>query len=132
MDYSGCNAKICGNAFDKLGHGAVVCAGPTVTMAWKLNEAEDTSYLDQAKAAAEELLERNSSHESIVNRILNAVKSDDPVMLATVAQEVMALTSAENLVKIAKGPDIKELSEGELLYYISIALSDAGAALLTY
>lgn len=53
IDYSGCNAKICGNAFDKLGHGAVVCAGPTITMAWKLNEAEASTYLDQAKTAAE-------------------------------------------------------------------------------
>ena len=88
--------------------------------------------LDQAQAAAEELLSRNSSYDALVKRIISAVKSDDSVMLATVAEEVMALTSAENLVKIAKGPDIKELSEGELLYYISIALSDAGAALLTY
>ena len=55
MDYSGCNAKICGNAFDKLGHGAVVCAGPTVTMAWKLNEADAGEYLSQAKAAAERM-----------------------------------------------------------------------------
>ena len=55
MDYSGCNAKICGNAFDKLGHGAVVCAGPTVTMAWKLNEADAGEYLAQAKAAAERM-----------------------------------------------------------------------------
>ena len=55
MDYSGCNAKICANAFDKLGHGAVVCAGPTVTMAWKLNEADAGEYLTQAKAAAERM-----------------------------------------------------------------------------
>ena len=55
MDYSGCNAKICANAFDKLGHGAVVCAGPTVTMAWKLNEADTGEYLSQAKAAAERM-----------------------------------------------------------------------------
>ena len=55
MDYSGCNAKICANAFDKLGHGAVVCAGPTVTMAWKLNEADAGEYLAQAKAAAERM-----------------------------------------------------------------------------
>ena len=55
MDYSGCNAKICANAFDKLGHGAVVCVGPTVTMAWKLNEAEAGEYLTQAKAAADRM-----------------------------------------------------------------------------
>ena len=55
MDYSGCNAKICGNAFDKFGHGAVVCAGPTVTSAWKAAEIDGADYLDQALAAAERM-----------------------------------------------------------------------------
>lgn len=55
MDYSGCNAKICGNAFDKFGHGAVVCAGPTVTAAWKSNESGGADYLEQALAAAERM-----------------------------------------------------------------------------
>lgn len=55
MDYSGCNAKICGNAFDKFGHGAVVCAGPTVTTAWKIAETDGNDYLDQAYAAAERM-----------------------------------------------------------------------------
>ena len=44
----------------------------------------------------------------------------------------MQETSEDNLVKIAKGPDVKDLSDGELLYYISVALADAAAALLTY
>ena len=55
MDYSGCNAKICSNAFDKFGHGALVCAGPTVTMAWKTAETDGTDYCQQAVAAAERL-----------------------------------------------------------------------------
>ncbi len=55
MDYSGCNAKICGSAFDKFGHGAVVCAGPTVTAAWQLSESDGKDYLDQAVAAAERM-----------------------------------------------------------------------------
>ena len=66
MDYSGCNAKICGNAFDKLGHGAVVCAGPTVTMAWKLNEAEPDTYLDQAKAAAERMKKNLTRYTTVL------------------------------------------------------------------
>ena len=66
MDYSGCNAKICGNAFDKLGHGAVVCAGPTVTMAWKLNEAEETAYLEQAKAAAERMKKNLTRYTTVL------------------------------------------------------------------
>ena len=55
MDYTGCNAKICSNAFDKFGHGAVVCAGPTVTAAWKQTESNGTDYIEQAVAAAERM-----------------------------------------------------------------------------
>ena len=55
MDYSGCNAKICSNAFDKYGHGAVVCAGPTVTAAWKTAESDGVDYLDHSLAAAERM-----------------------------------------------------------------------------
>ena len=55
MDYSGCNAKIASNGFDKFGHGCVVCAGPTITAAWKSAETDGTDYLDQALAAAERM-----------------------------------------------------------------------------
>ena len=66
MDYSGCNAKICGNAFDKLGHGAVVCAGPTVTMAWKLNETDEGTYLEQAKQAAERMKKNLTRYTTVL------------------------------------------------------------------
>ena len=66
MDYSGCNAKICANAFDKLGHGAVVCAGPTITMAWKLNEVDDVAYLEQAKAAAERMKKNLTRYTTVL------------------------------------------------------------------
>ena len=55
MDYSGCNAKICSNAFDKFGHGAVVCAGPTVTAAWQQTESDGKDYLEHAVSAAERM-----------------------------------------------------------------------------
>lgn len=55
MDYSGCNAKICSYAFDKFGHGAVVCAGPTVTAAWQQAQSDGKDYLEQAVAAAERM-----------------------------------------------------------------------------
>ena len=55
MDYSGCNAKICSHAFDKFGHGAVVCAGPTVTAAWKQAQTDGRDYLEQAVQAAERM-----------------------------------------------------------------------------
>lgn len=49
-DYSGANAKNCGYAFDKYGHGAVVCAGSSVTGAWR--EAENgEDYVEAARQA---------------------------------------------------------------------------------
>ena len=55
MDYSGCNAKICSNAFDKFGHGAVVCAGPSVTGAWRTDEIDGTDYITCAQQAVERI-----------------------------------------------------------------------------
>jgi len=55
MDYSGCNAKICSYAFDKFGHGAVICVGSTITTAWKRAESDEKSYLEQGIAAAERM-----------------------------------------------------------------------------
>lgn len=55
MDYSGCNAKNCSFAFDKFGHGAVVCAGPTLTSAWKAAGTDGCDYLEQAMTAAERM-----------------------------------------------------------------------------
>lgn len=49
-DYRGANAKNCSFAFDKLGHGAVVCAGSSILGAWK--EGEDTLEEAARKAAA--------------------------------------------------------------------------------
>lgn len=55
MDYSGCNAKICSNAFDKFGHGAAVCAGPTITSAWQQADSDGRDYLEHAVAAVERM-----------------------------------------------------------------------------
>ena len=66
MDYSCCNAKICGSAFDKLGHGAVVCAGPTVTTAWKIEESDGTDYVDRAVAAAERMKKNLTRYTTVL------------------------------------------------------------------
>ena len=66
MDYSGCNAKNCSFAFDKFGHGAAVCAGPTVTMAWKTAETDGTDYLEQALAAAERMKKNLTRYTTIM------------------------------------------------------------------
>ena len=66
MDYSGCNAKNCSFAFDKFGHGAVVCAGPTITQAWKTAETDGLDYLDQALAAAERMKKNLTRYTTIL------------------------------------------------------------------
>lgn len=47
-DYSTANAKNCSYAFDSVGHGAIVCAGPCVTMAWQDPERCQQDYLQLA------------------------------------------------------------------------------------
>lgn len=54
-DYPSANAKKCSAAFDKLGHGAVVCAGTSVTTAWKQAESDGTDYVLHAVQAAERM-----------------------------------------------------------------------------
>ena len=54
-DYPNANAKNCSHAFDKLGHGAIVCAGSGVTAAWIADEAEGTEYLTSAVESAERM-----------------------------------------------------------------------------
>ena len=66
MDYSGCNAKNCSFAFDKFGHGAAVCAGPTVTLAWKAAETDGSDYLDQALAAAERMKKNLTRYTTVM------------------------------------------------------------------
>ncbi len=55
LDYPSGNAKNCSHAFDRFGFGAVVCAGPSVTCAWKDGEGEGKDYLYLAKQAAERM-----------------------------------------------------------------------------
>lgn len=66
MDYSGCNAKNCSFAFDKFGHGAAVCAGPTITQAWKTAETDGSDYLAQALAAAERMKKNLTRYTTIM------------------------------------------------------------------
>jgi len=55
VDYPSANAKNCSAAFDRFGHGAVVCAGISVTAAWKEAESDGSDYIEQATQAAERL-----------------------------------------------------------------------------
>lgn len=51
-DYPNGNAKNCSFAFDRLGHGAVACAGSSVTAAWKNAESDGSDFVEQAVEAA--------------------------------------------------------------------------------
>jgi len=55
LDYPSGNAKNCSFAFDRFGHGAVVCAGPSVAAAWKETESDGTNYTELALQAAERM-----------------------------------------------------------------------------
>ena len=55
VDYPGCNAKHCSNAFDQFGHGSAVCVGPTITCAWKTAETDGSDFAEQAVAAVERM-----------------------------------------------------------------------------
>lgn len=66
MDYSCCNSKICSHAFDKFGHGAVVCAGPTVTFAWKTENSDERDYLERAVAAAERMKKNLTRYTTVL------------------------------------------------------------------
>lgn len=54
-NYPNASAKNCSFAFDKYGHGAVVCGGTAITCAWKDAESDGQDFVDQAKAAAERM-----------------------------------------------------------------------------
>ena len=51
-DYSNANAKNCSYAFDRLGHGAVVCSGSAVTAAWTELPACSTDFVKLSVEAA--------------------------------------------------------------------------------
>ena len=50
-DAPNANAKNCANAFDRLGHGAAVCCGSSVTGAWRESPWSDEEYLQAALEA---------------------------------------------------------------------------------
>lgn len=54
-DYSNANAKNCSVAFDSLGHGAVVCAGCSVTAAWCDENVDPRNYLESTLRSAEKM-----------------------------------------------------------------------------
>ena len=66
LDYPSGNAKNCSFAFDRLGHGAAVCAGPSVIAAWRETESDGRDYVEQAVQAAERIKKNLSRYVTIL------------------------------------------------------------------
>lgn len=65
-DYPGASAKNCAGAFDKFGHGAVVCSGAGILRAWEEAQSDGSDYLTQAKAAALRMKKNLSRHVTVL------------------------------------------------------------------
>ena len=55
LDYSGANAKNCSFAFDKFGHGAIVCADSSIVTAWREKNYNCNDAITCAINAAERM-----------------------------------------------------------------------------
>lgn len=66
LDYPSANAKNCSYAFDRFGHGAAVCAGPSVTVAWKEADSNGTDYVALAVQSAERMKKNLCRYVSIL------------------------------------------------------------------
>ncbi len=54
-DYPNSNAKNCSYAFDPFGHGAALCAGTSITAAWREAETDGEDYAQQALESAQRM-----------------------------------------------------------------------------
>ena len=66
LDYPSGNAKNCSYAFDRFGHGAVVCAGPSVTAAWMEAESDSRNYAELALQAAERMTKNLTRYVTVL------------------------------------------------------------------
>ncbi len=87
---------------------------------------------DQAIAAAEELADRDAKYADLLEDVDYASKTNDSAFVRALAQDILGMTEKDASLIISKGPDITEFNEKQLLYYISVALTDAANALDTY
>ena len=62
----GANAKNCAWAFDKLGHGAIVCGGGSILRAWQQAESDGSDYVSQAETAVERMKRNLSRYITIL------------------------------------------------------------------
>lgn len=62
----GANAKNCAWAFDKLGHGAIVCGGGSILRAWQQAQSDGSDYVSQAETAVERMKRNLSRYITIL------------------------------------------------------------------
>ena len=65
-DSPSANAKICSNAFDSYGHGAIVCAGACVTAAWREPDLCEEDYVLHTQEAAARMRKNLSKYVSVL------------------------------------------------------------------
>lgn len=59
LEMTGANAKNASYGFNKLGHGAIVCAGSSVTGAWKEAEYKDMDFVQVSVEAARKVQKKS-------------------------------------------------------------------------
>ena len=62
----GANAKNCACAFDKLGHGAIVCGGGSILRAWQQAQSDGSDYIQQAQLCVERMKRNLSRYITIL------------------------------------------------------------------
>lgn len=65
-DSPSANAKNCSHAFDGLGHGAIVCAGRSVTGAWLDADGSEMEYVSLTVDAAERMKKNLTKYVSVL------------------------------------------------------------------
>ena len=62
----GANAKNCACAFDKLGHGAIVCGGGSILRAWQQADSDGSDYIQQAQLCVERMKRNLSRYVTVL------------------------------------------------------------------
>ena len=62
----GANAKNCAYAFDKLGHGAIVCGGGAIAQAWRQTESDGSDYIQQAQLCVDRMKRNITRYTTIL------------------------------------------------------------------
>lgn len=65
-DSPSANAKNCSHAFDSLGHGAIVCAGASITGAWLDADCSEMEYVTSALDAAERMKKNLTKYVAVL------------------------------------------------------------------